>query len=179
MKKLKMIIKWVLLSLLLQTAVLAYINFIYLPNRGKYTATAFEEGPASVKNRSYVLPEGAAGVSVSFDGLYAAYKKGDNVVIVDIDKKKSIRELDPAGGSITYYRWLPDREMLIYAVREPGGKKGCVRIATYDIGPELERSYPDIVNLPEGSEVVNIELSPLTNVVYPMIKTSKTRARIY
>lgn len=179
MRKLRMVFKWILLSILLQTAVLAYFNFIYLPNRGKYRATAYAEDSAPVKNRSFVLPEGAGEVSVSFDGLYAAYKKGKSVVIADIDKRKNIKELNPAGGSITYYRWLPDREMLIYAVKEPGGEKGRVRIATYDIGPELERSYPDIKNLPGGSEVINIELSPLTNIVYPVIKTSSTRARIY
>jgi hypothetical protein len=167
MKKLKTIFKWILLSFLLQSAVLAYFNFIYLPNRGKYKVTAYEADFVQRKNRSYVLPRGAIVVSVSFDGLYAAYKKENNVVIVDVDKKKIIKELDTAGGSITYCRWLPDRDMLIYAVKEPDGERGQVRIATYDIGPGLERSYPDIENLPEGSEVINIELSPLTNVVYP------------
>ena len=122
MRKLRMVFKWILLSILLQTAVLAYFNFIYLPNRGKYRATAYAEDSAPVKNRSFVLPEGAGEVSVSFDGLYAAYKKGKSVVIADIDKRKDIKELNPAGGSC-YYRWLPD-EMLIYAVKEPGGKKG-------------------------------------------------------
>ncbi|MGI6669018.1 MAG: hypothetical protein ACOX4M_06360 [Acetivibrionales bacterium] len=179
MKKLKTVFKWILLSILLQTAVLSYLNFVYLPNRGKYKATAYEKDSVPVKNRSYILPEGAVGVSVSFDGLYAAYMKGSNVVIADIDKEKSIRQLNPAGGSITYYKWLPDREMLIYAVKEPGGKKGRVRIATYDIGPGLERSYPDIDRLPEGSEVVNIELSPLTNIVCPVIKTGRTEVGIY
>ena len=69
--------------------------------------------------------------------------------------------------------------MLIYSIKEPEGITGRVRISTYDISAELDRSYPDIKNLPSGSEIIEIELSPLTNIVYPMIKTSSSRARIY
>lgn len=179
MKKLRKMFSWILLSAFLQTVVLAYINFIYLPGRGAFRATLYEMDAPAVKNRSFKLPEGADGVAASFDGLYAAYRVGDELEIADIDKKQIINRLKAPGGKITYYRWLPDREMLIYSVKEPNGKSGLVRISTYDIGPGLDRSYPDIKNLPEGSETIDIVLSPLTNVVYPMIKTSKTRARIY
>ena len=92
---------------------------------------------------------------------------------------KEIKRLEPAGGEITYHRWLPDREMLIYAIKEPEAKSGHVRISTYDVIPDLVRSYPDIKELPAGSGVMDIELSPMTNIVYPKIKTSDTRARIY
>lgn len=174
-----MIYNWILISVLLQTAVLAYVNYVYLPGRGAFRATAYNDEAPGVKNRSFKLPEGASGISVSFDGLYAAYRLGDSLEIADIDRKKTVKRLSPAGGEFTYFRWLPDREMLIYSIREPEGKDGRVRISTYDIGPELDRSYPDIKNLPENSAIVDIELSPLTNIVYPKIQTSDTRARIY
>lgn len=179
MKKLKMIYKWILISVILQTIVLAYINFIYLPNRGQFRATMYETEVLPVKDRSYKLPKGAEDVTVSFDGLFAAYRLDGRLEIADLDRRKTIKRLEPAGGDFTYFRWLPDREMLIYSIKEPEGKSGRVRISTYDIVPELDRSYPDIKNLPGESEVVGIELSPLTNIVYPKIKTSDTRARIY
>ena len=179
MKKLKMIYKWILISVILQTAVLAYINYIYLPNRGQFRVTMYETEVMSVKNRSFKLPKGAENVCVSFDGLFAAYRLDNGLEIADIDKKKVIKRLTPGGGEFTYYRWLPDREMLIYTIKEPEGESGRVRISTYDIVPELDRSYPDIKNLPEKSEVIDIELSPLTNIVYPLVKTSDTRARVY
>ncbi len=171
--------RWILISVILQTALLAYINYIYLPNRGQFRATMYETEAARVKDRSFSLSKGAENVSVSFDGLYAVYKLDKKLEIVDLDRKKVIKRLEPAGGEFSFYRWLPDREMLIYSIKEPEGKSGRVRISTYDIVPELDRSYPDIKNLPEGSEVIGIELSPLTNIVYPKIKTSDTRARIY
>ena len=104
---------------------------------------------------------------------------GDRLELVDLDSKKVVKKLDPSGGSFSYFRWLPDRDMLIYTIKEPDGKSGCVRISTYDIGPELDRSYPDIVNLPVDSTVIDLQLSPLTNIVYPLIQTSDTRVRIY
>lgn len=179
MKKLKMIYCWILISVLLQAAVLSYINFIYLPGRGAVKATMYEVEAAAVKNRNINLPDGTMDVTISFDGLFVAYMQGNELVIADIDKKKIIKKLNPSGGSFTYFRWLPDRDMLIYSVKEPEGKSGQVRISTYDIGPELERSYPNIKSLPVGSEIINIELSPLTNIVYPMIKINKTQVKIY
>lgn len=179
MKKIKTIYKWILISVILQTAFLAWLNCIYLPNRGHFRSTMYEMEFQSVRDRSIRLPEGAAGISVSFDGLYAAFWLDGNIVVADTDSGKEIKRLEPAGGEITYHRWLPDREMLIYAIKEPEAKSGHVRISTYDVIPDLVRSYPDIKELPAGSGVMDIELSPMTNIVYPKIKTSDTRARIY
>ena len=179
MKKLKMIYCWILISVLLQAAMLSYVNFIYLPGRGAVKATMYEAETAAVKNRSFKLPEEVRDVMVSFDGLYVAFRQENDLVIVDLASRKTVKTLKPSGGVFTYFRWLPDREMLIYSTKEPEGKSGQVCISTYDIGPELERSYPNIKNLPKDSEVIDIELSPLTNIVYPMIKISKTKAKIY
>ncbi len=179
MKKLKRLYSWILISVLLQTAALAYANFIYIPGRGAFKATMYEVDAMAVKDRSYKLPEGAGEIKVSFDGLYAAYRLGDKLEIADMDSGKVIKKLNPSGGSFSYYRWLPDRDMLIYTIKEPDGKSERVRISTFDIVPELDRSYPDIKNLPQGSTVIGLELSPLTNIVYPMIQTSKSRVRIY
>ena len=179
MKNIKTIYKWILISVILQTAFLSWLNYVYLPNRGHFKSTMYEAEFLAVKNRSYRLPEGADDISVSYDGLYAAYMLDGQIVIADLDGGREIKRLGPAGGKITYHRWLPDREMLIYAIKEPEGKSGRVRISTYDVIPDLDRSYPDIKGLPEGSAVIDIELSPMTNIVYPKIQTSNTRARIY
>lgn len=179
MKGLKRVCRWILFSVLLQTAVLAYLNYVYIPGRGNFTVTAYDVQENPVKNRSYELPDGASGIKVSHDGLYAAFMVDGRLEIADVDRKKIIKKADPSGGSFSYYRWLPDRDMLIYTIKEPEGKSGCIRILTYDIGAELDRSYPDVKNLPEGSTVIDLQLSPLTNVVYFMVKTSDTRVRIY
>ncbi len=179
MKKLRKIYGWIIASVLLQTFILAYFNYVYIPNRGAFRATMYEVDTSAVKSRSYKLPDGASDVRVSFDGLYVAYRTSSGIEIADVDRRKILKKLSAGKGEFSYYRWLPDREMLIYSVKEPDGKSGRVRLSTYDIGPELDRSYPDIKGLPKGSSIIDIELSPLTNIVYPLVKTSDTRARIY
>lgn len=179
MKKLRKIYGWIIASVLLQTIILVYFNYVYIPNRGAFRATMYEVETAAVNDRSYKLPDGASDIKVSFDGLYVAYRTSSGIEIADIDRRKTLKKFSAGNGEISYYRWLPDREMLIYSVKEPDGKSGSVRLSTYDIGPELDRSYPDIKGLPKDSSIVDIELSPLTNIVYPLVKTSDTRARIY
>ena len=63
MKKIKTIYKWILISVILQTAFLAWLNYIYLPNRGHFRSTMYEMEFQSVRDRSIRLPEGAAGIA--------------------------------------------------------------------------------------------------------------------
>lgn len=180
MKKLSRLYKWIALAVLFQVAVLSYMEFIYLPNRGAVTATSFEPGKTAVKSKSMKLPGDAQGVLVSFNGVHAAYMQGEKLVVADIDRGgKVLKTLEAAGGKFGYYRWLPDRDMLIYSITEPEGKKGQVLVSTLDLGPMLERSYPKMTGLPHGSAVTDIELSPLTNIVYTMVKTSETAIKVY
>ena len=85
MKKLKVIYKWILISVILQTAVLSWLNYIYLPNRGQFRTTMYEMEFRTVRDRSYKLPEGAVDISVSFDGLYASFVHDGKIVIADLD----------------------------------------------------------------------------------------------
>jgi len=179
MKTIKRIYKWILFSVVMQVIVLSYINFIYLPNRGAITATTYTGEEVEIKNRSVRLPTGAENITVTNNGLYAAYSKDGDIIITNLDKRKEIKKLTPGAGSYSFFRWLPDRDMLIYALNEPDGNKGQVKISTYDIDADLERSYPEIKGLPEGSEVTDIVLSPFTNIVYTMIKTGESTAKIY
>ncbi len=179
MKKALMIYKWILLAVLFQALVFSYLEFIYLPNRGAVKATAFEVSDGNIKSKNVRIPADAANISVSYNGFYAAYGQGNKIVLIDIRSGKKLKTLDASGGTFSYFRWLPDRDMLIYSTKAPDGEKGKVRISTYDVGPNLERSYPNIADLPEDSETVDIELSPLTNVVYAMIRTGDSKVKVY
>lgn len=179
MKKLARIYRWIIISVLLQAFALSYLNFVYLPNRGAIKATMYQYANDSVENRSVRLPSGAENIKVSYNGLFAAYTDGGKIVIMDIQKGRSIKSLEPSGGELTYFRWLPDRDMLIYSLKASTKSKVEVSISTYEIGTSLDRSYPKIKGLPLESAVSDIELSPLTNVVYALIKTGASRTKLY
>lgn len=179
MKKLSKIYRWILISVLLQTLLLAYLNFIYLPGSGSIKATAYELTEEEVKDRSVRIPGEASDLSVSHDGAYVAYRLKDHAEIIEVKNGKRLKTIEPKGGEIAYFRWLPDRDMLIYSITQPEGEKGSVEISTYDLGASVDRSYPRMKELREGSRVVDIELSPLTNVVYAAVNTGKSQLKIY
>lgn len=175
----KKLYRWVLFAVMFQVIALSYAEFIYLPNRGTVKATAYQTEDAAVASKNLKISSDMEDITVSYNGFYVACRQNNKLVISDIRSRKKVKTIDSKGGNFTYFRWLPDRDMLIYSISEPDGEKGKVRISTYDVGPDLERSYPKITNLTDGSEVVDIELSPLTNVVYSVIKTGESRVRVY
>jgi hypothetical protein len=179
MKKFSLIYRWIIISVLVQVMALSYVEFIYLPNRGTIKATMYDMSEDNLKGKAISLPSAAKDVQVSFNGLFAAYRLDGKIDVLDIKSRKTVRTLSSDKGEFSYYRWLPDRNMLIYSEKAPDGQKGQVRISTYDVSADIERNYSKITGLADNSEVVDIELSPLTNVVYFMIKTGTASTRIY
>lgn len=181
MRKLARIYRWIIISVLLQALVLSYVNFVYLPNRGAIKATMYQYAEDTLENRSVRLPSDAENIKVSYNGLFAAYNvgSGGNITIMDIQKSRVIKTLKPSEGEFTYFRWLPDRDMLIYSLKTDGKSRVQVTISTFEIGTSLDRSYPQIKDLPLGSAISDIELSPLTNLVYVLINTGASRTKLY
>jgi len=178
-KKIKMIYKWIIISITLQTIVLVYLNYFYLPFRGKVKATVFEQTGMVSNNWNIPIPDGAGNPCVSNSGRYAAYLYDGKLVVMDAVRKKEIAAISAEKGELTYHRWLPDRNMLIYASCSYVKKHSIVTISTYDVMTGDIRNYPDISKLPLYSKAVGIELSPITNIVYVKIKTGDERALIY
>lgn len=179
MKKIKMIYKWIIISITLQTIVLVYLNYFYLPRRGKVTATIIEQTNMVSSDWRIQIPDSAGSPCVSYDGRYAAYFYDGKIVVIDAVNENETASISAEEGELTYFRWLPDRNMLIYASCSNVKKHSIVTISTYDVITGDKRSYPDISKLPLYSRTVGIELSPLTNIVYVKIKTGDGRALIY
>lgn len=179
MKTFTRVYKWIVLSVFLQVVILSYINFIYLSADGKITATIAEISESARENTSMKIPEGTSDVKVSFDGTYVGYIEDKKLVIVDLNTKKVKKVLNADRNNLTYYRWLPDSHMVIYSISAADGQPGQVQMFTYEIEGEVERNYPKIGNLPKGSQVEDIELSPQTNVVYAKVVTGSNQAQVY
>lgn len=179
MKAFGRIYRRVIIAIVIQVVTLAYFNFIYLPGRNYVTATRHGLSERGAMSREIKIPADVKNVKVSYDGSYIAYMNDEKLEIINTLQKQDKKTIDPGKAHITFYRWLPDRNMVIYATRFSNAKKGLVRISTYDMDSGLERSYPDIKELPYGSEATHIEASPFTNVVYIKIKVSQTYSRIY
>jgi len=155
------------------------VNFIYLTGNKTVSATAYEIPERMTGDREVKIPEGAENFKASYDGSFVSYFIDGRLELMDVAGKNGRKTLGADDKEITFYRWLPDRNMVIYAMKSSGKQDGIVSIYTYDMDTEIERSYPDIKGLPKRSRVVGIELSPLTNVVYVKTKIDETNARIH
>lgn len=173
------IYKWMIISVVFQLIVVSFFNFIYIPGRGKISVPAIEEVTKPKVDVKFEIPKAALNIKVSFDGLYAGYIIDNKLEIFDVQKKKNIKTISAAGEQLSYYRWLPDRNMIIYSLNSSTAKSGHVQINSYDIDSAEEKKFPEITNLDKNSEVTDIELSPLTNIVYAFIKVGNSQARVY
>jgi len=178
-KLIKRVYKWMILSIILQILVLAYFNYDFLLKDHDIKATSYEIDDETInkKKKSIEIKQGATQLNVSHDGYHAAWLLQGKVHVYDLTNKKLIDTIEDELGDINYYRWLPDRNIIIYSISIH--QAGKVNVMTKDIDTGNIHSYPAISGLAKNSEVKHIELSPLTNVVYVKIQTSSTKARIY
>ncbi|MCX7842597.1 MAG: hypothetical protein N2489_05935 [Clostridia bacterium] len=180
-KTLLRLYKWIIISVMLQVLILVFFNNFYLADR-KVQVDAKPHESFEFKPKPKVdwkLPEGIEQIRVSYDGAYASYLHNGKLEILSIKDEKVVKTIDPDSSTLTYYRWLPDRRMIIYAKKLLDSQYGHIEISTIDVDSGTESSYPKMSKLVRESEVVGIELSPLTKVAYVKVKTSQNQASIY
>jgi hypothetical protein len=165
--------KWILLAVIFQFAVLIYINNVFLKQDATVTVTN-----AEIKTGDFKVPEGAQSIELSYNANFVAYLMDGVLHIKNLDENtdKKIAGLDE--DKITFFRWLPDRDMVIFSSDTKNGRAGTVQMSTYEADSETKRDLPEISDLNSDSQVKNIELSPYTNVVYAKIKVSDSKSRI-
>ena len=85
--------------------------------------------------------------------------------------------LDLKGREVSYFEWLPDRDLAIMGLY--GGSSGNVVLARVNPeNPDNEADTP-IKDLPDGSKIVDAAFSVATNVVYMKVKVADNAYRIY
>lgn len=179
MKTLARWYKWILLAVIFQFCVLFYVNGVFLNGDGTVSVKTAGETKAKPATGDFKVPDGVKDVKVSFNAKFGAYVGNDGALhLVDINagKDKKIAGLDK--DKIAFFKWLPDRDMIIYSSNTKGGKKGVIQMLTYEADSGTVRDYPEITDISSQSKVMDIDLSPYTNVVYAKISTSETRAKI-
>lgn len=169
--------KWILLAVMFQFCVLFYINNIFLS-----TAVSVSVTDSEIKVKPFTgdfnVPAGTGEIKLSFNARFGAYLKDGVLHIVNVESNKDKKVAGLEKDKITYFKWLPDRDMVIYSSDTKNGKKGVIQMSTYEADSETTRDYPVISDLSSKSKVMDIDLSPFTNVVYAKINTSDSASKI-
>lgn len=178
MKTLSRWYKWILLAVIFQFCVLLYINNVFLNSNVTVSITDADKSKKDVLTGDIKVPDNATNISMSYNAEYGAYLLDNVLHIINVDSGDNKKVAGMNDDKITYYRWLPDRNMVIYSSDTKNGKKGIVQISTYEPDSETLRDYPQIDGLTSKSQVKDIELSQYTNVIYAKIQTSDTKSKI-
>lgn len=178
-KVISRIYKWVIFSVIIQILLLLFLDKYYLVKGVEIKATSYEVKEVVKEEKGLEIKSGARDIKVSFDGMYVAYLLDGKIEVLEIKSKKEKDVLSSDSGKVDYYEWLPDRNALIYSINSKVGGNNHIQVMTMDLDSGLDNSYPKIKGLPEESQVMSIELSPLTNMVYAKIKVSSSQAKIY
>lgn len=170
--------KWILLAVIFQFGVLLYMNNVFLSTNIDVSVSENKVVKQKPATGEFKVPDGAQRTSLSFNAKFGAYLIDGELRVIDVDKGKSKTVAGTGKDKISYFRWLPDRDMVIYSSDTKNGQSGTVQVSTYEADSETSRDYPELSGLPAKSQVKDIELSPYTNMVYAKVQTSDSRARI-
>lgn len=117
----------------------------------------------------------------SYDKRYMATIVDDVVSIYEAGKKGEPQRISIHGRKVSFFEWLPDRNLAIFATYGNDDKTGeyGVYIAQYNPANPNHKLDTPIEDAPEDSKIVDVAYSTATNVVYMKLEVDKDRYRIY
>lgn len=188
MKKFKKVGIWVIVSLFVQSAVLFYLDKYYFITEKDVIVTKLQPSTKPVKKDIEIkIPEKVSHLNISFDGKYLAYSEGDSLKVVNT-LTGGIKEVTfDKDVKVSYYKWFPDINSMIIAEKKTSTKGDTVRFSNYDAAKDKKKDISNdnngnaiYITLPDKkSEIEDIELSTLTNMIYVKVKHSGNRNSIY
>jgi hypothetical protein len=189
MKIVKRIASWVLLSLVLQSAVLLYLDKNYFVTQTNFQTKKIETPTAKQQKEEIIVkvPEEAKHVNVSYDGKFLAYYDKEILKVTNTVTGLTNDVAFEKEEKVSFYKWLPDTNLMIIAQKKIVGKDEVLTFSNYDAPKNKKKEISTdnrgksiSITLPDTqSEVENIELSPLTNMIYVKIGHKGNRNSIY
>ena len=174
-------LKKVLLAFVTGIAIQAGV-YLYLDNILFAPTSDFQIGSTSDQEKLGFGAEPNGQTYYSYDKRFMATIVDDVVSIYEAGKKSEPpQRISLHGRKVSFFEWLPDRDLAIFATygkNEKTGRYG-VYIAQYNpIYPDRELDTP-IENAPRDSKIVDVAYSTATNVVYMKLEVDKNKYRIY
>lgn len=189
MKRFKRVSVWILLSLVLQSAVLLYLDKFYFVTETNFKAKKIETPTAKPKKEDIQVsvPARATHVSTSYDGKYLAYYDGDTLIVINTLTGSKNQVSFDKDEKVSFYKWLPDINTMIIAEKKSSLKEDTLTFSNYDVQKNKKKDISvdnkgktNFIVLPDKqSDVEDIELSTLTNMIYVKIGHKGNRNSIY
>lgn len=179
MKVFKKIIAWAMLSIMLQIGVLYALNNIVFKQTSEFKSEDFQVKKDTTKDIKATISSTAKDVSISYNGKYLSYKENDTLYLQESKTGTSKEVVMGNDGTILYYDWLQDRDVLVIAEKVKKDGKNKIVLATYDPKYASENVVKEICAYKDNIKVKKITASALTGVFYVDIDTGGSKNIVY
>lgn len=129
MRKLRNVIIWIIISVILQTGVLFYFNNYYFKESTDIKYKVVENINTKNKNLSITIPKDASNISVSGSGKYAYYYSGNEVHVVNITNGQDNTVKFDVDISNVYIGWRDDNDDVLVIFEKDYSE---FKVYTYD-----------------------------------------------
>lgn len=165
MRRVRMIIIWILISVVLQCGVLFYLNNFYFAENTDVSMQKISVSDTMNQKTIHVeIPSNASNVGISFDGVYITYKENGSYKIAD-SSTGNIKDLGTSENQILFARWLTGRDMLLNLQVNDGE----IVLYSYDAQSGQNRKLVNIGPYSSSFTRYDIEASAITGVTYVKI----------
>ena len=176
----KKIIAWAMLSIILQVSGLYVLNNFVFKHTSEFKSKTMEVAKKDTKKDiKATISTTAKDVSISYNGKYLSYKENENLYLQDSKTGTSTEVKTENGGTILYYDWLQDRDILVMAEKIEKDGKSKIQIVTYDAKNSYEKVVKEICTYQENMIVKKITASVFTNVFYVDIDKGGLKNIVY
>ncbi|MDR3584414.1 MAG: hypothetical protein P4L59_03725 [Desulfosporosinus sp.] len=183
-KKLRILLVWTLISLLLQLGAYSLLN-----DQIQKVMQPVGSEPTALQLKTTIPGYGFTNVQISYAKDYLAYTENGALKIYNLKKKKVVFEkASPSGNDkalgVLSYQWLPDRSTLIYFYADKSfkqsGNSQNTELYSLELPSSDEDTAPDnrlnqaLGNFPAGGKLEEFVVSTSTNLMYFTVKTGST-----
>lgn len=179
MRMFKKIIAWAMLSIILQVGVLYALNNVVFKQTSEFKSKPVEVKKDTTKDIKATISSTAKDVSISYNGKYLSYKENDALFLQEAKTGTSKEVVMANGGTILYYDWLKDRDVLVIAEKVKKDGKDKIVLATYDPKYASENVVKEICAYKDNIKVKKITASALTGVFYINVDTGGSKNIVY
>jgi hypothetical protein len=179
MKKFTRIIAWAMLSIMLQAAVLVYLDKVFFKDSSNFEIV---ENQPLEKNRNvdYNISSTAKDINVSDDAKYISYFENDKLMVLDTKTLQVKEELTDTGRKILYCDWVADANILMIAEKVTQNKwNQKIKILTLNVKNDFESAITELCPYEEGIKVDSIVSSLTTNTHYVGVSRTGFNSKIY
>ena len=187
MKAIKNICVWIAISLVLQFALLIYLNNYYLSGKGNIKSGKIIKlnTVSSKKTVSVKIPENATNISFSNDGDYVSYYVYSILYVVDTQNKNSVVKINMEPNSVeSFAKWVDNTDgldRLYIAEKQLINGSATIRFHYYDTVQKQKYEVTDPVEhrdvaiklRSKNAKITDLEFNTANTILYAKVSTGE------